>query len=74
MFFRMGLVKMNGVRQYWEHGTKYSPVCDVMSRNRFRTILTMLHFVDNLSVSSEEKKDKLWNLRLFLNSLRSNFL
>ena len=32
MFFHMGLVKMNGVRQFWEHGTRYSPVCDVMSR------------------------------------------
>ena len=56
MFFHMGLVKINGVRQYWEHGTRYSPVCDVMSCNGFRTILTMLHFVDNLSVSSKEKK------------------
>ena len=36
----------------------------------------MLHFVDNLSVSSEEKKKKLWKPRpfLILNSLRSNFL
>ena len=56
MLFHMGLVKKNGVRQYWEHGTRYSPVCNVISRNKFRTILTMLHFVDNLSGYSEEKK------------------
>ena len=74
MFFHMGLVRMSGVRQYWESATAYSPVCSAMSRNRFQLLLTMLHFVNNLLVSSEDKKDKLWKIRPWLARMRENCL
>lgn len=46
MFFHMGLVRMSGVRQYWESATAYSPVCDVMSRNRFQLLFKCNCFYD----------------------------
>ncbi|KAK6964472.1 piggyBac transposable element-derived protein 3 [Biomphalaria glabrata] len=46
MFLKMGLAKMPGVRCYWETDSRYAPVADVMSRNRFQMILSSLHFVE----------------------------
>ena len=60
MYLRMGLVQMAGTRMYWETDTRNSPVADVMSRNRFQSLLTTLHFMNNSTVSETEKRDKLW--------------
>ncbi|KAJ3609777.1 hypothetical protein NHX12_024287 [Muraenolepis orangiensis] len=71
MYLKMGLVQMSGgVRMYRETDTRYPPVSDVMSRNRFQSLLTSLHFVNNLTVSETEKTDKLWKLRPWLDSLQ----
>ena len=45
-----------------------------MPRNRFQSLLTSLHFVNNMTVSETEKKDKLWKLRLWLDSFREKCL
>ncbi|XP_051982265.1 piggyBac transposable element-derived protein 3-like [Xyrauchen texanus] len=74
MYFRMGLVQMSGVRQYWESEVRYGPVADVMSRNRFNLLLSVIHFVDNEMASEEVKKDRLWKLRPFLDSFRRQCL
>ncbi|KAJ3583832.1 hypothetical protein NHX12_015550 [Muraenolepis orangiensis] len=74
MYLKMGLVQMAGTRMYWETETRYSPVADVMPRNRFQSLLTSLHFVNNMTVSETEKKDKLWKLRLWLDSFREKCL
>ena len=74
MFLHMGLMKAASVRQYWECETSYPPVSDVMSRNRFQLLLTKLHFVNNLTVSDDDKKDKLWKIRPFLTEMRENCL
>lgn len=70
----MGLVQMSCVRAYWEMETKLPAVCDVMSRDRFLKLLTLIHFQDNFSVSDDAKKDKLWKLRPWLQNLREQFL
>ncbi|XP_059184818.1 piggyBac transposable element-derived protein 3-like [Centropristis striata] len=74
MSLRMGLVQMPGARMYWETDTRHPPVADVMPRNRFQLLLTTLHFVNNFTVSETEKRDKLWKLRPWLDSLRENCL
>lgn len=75
MYLKMGIVQMAGVRMYWEADTRYSPVSDVMSRNRFQSLLTSLHFVDNLTVSDmEQNSDKLWKLRPWLDAFRQRCL
>ncbi|KAL6462492.1 hypothetical protein MHYP_G00289140 [Metynnis hypsauchen] len=70
MYLRMGLVQMSGVCQYWESEVRYGPVADVMSRNRFNLLLSVIHFVDNETASEEVKKDRLWKVRPFLDSFR----
>ncbi|XP_062297798.1 piggyBac transposable element-derived protein 3-like [Scomber scombrus] len=74
MYLKMGLVQMAGTRMYWETEARYSPVADVMPRNRFQSLLKSLHFVNNMTVSETEKKDKLWKLRLWLDSFREKCL
>lgn len=74
MYLRMGLVQMSGVRQYWESEVRYGPVADVMSRNRFNLLLSVIHFVDNEMASEEVKKDRLRKLRPFLDSFRRKCL
>ena len=60
-YFLMGLVRMPSVRSYWENGMRCSDIADVMSRNKFETLLRHLHFVNNLGVTDETKKStKLW--------------
>ena len=74
-YFLMGLVRMPSVRSYWENGMRCSGIADVMSRNKFETLLRHLHFVNNLGVTDETKKStKLWKLKSWLSSLRENFL
>ncbi|ESO87926.1 hypothetical protein LOTGIDRAFT_176881, partial [Lottia gigantea] len=63
MYLRMGIVQMPGNRVYWERDTRYAPVADVMSRNRFQHILTILHFKNNLNASEVDKNDKIWKVR-----------
>ncbi|XP_035216569.1 piggyBac transposable element-derived protein 5-like [Stegodyphus dumicola] len=43
----IGLVRIPLIRGYWEEGTKYESIADVMSRNRFEKILRFLHIADN---------------------------
>ncbi|XP_040067151.1 piggyBac transposable element-derived protein 3-like [Ixodes scapularis] len=45
---------------------------DTMSRNRFLRLMKCLHVVNNLEVTEEEKKDKLWKLRPWILGLQRN--
>jgi len=75
IFLLMGIVRMPGVRYYWEHETRYSPVADIIARNRFQKLLTVFHFVDNFSMADEMKAgDRLWKLRPWLEAFRQNCL
>lgn len=57
MFFRMGLVDMHRIRAYWENGSRYEPVAQVMSRNRFESIVSHLHFSSNDAATDKTKQD-----------------
>lgn len=72
MYLRMGIVQMNNIRMYCETDIRYGPFADFMSRNRFQTLLSVTHFVNN--DTEDDKKDKLWKLRPFLNMLRDQCL
>lgn len=74
MYLRMGLSPMNGCRMYWEADTRNAAVADVMPRNRFQSLLTSLHLVDNWAMPEKDKKDKLWKLRPWLDLFREKCL
>ena len=73
LYFHMGLVKMQSVCSYWENETRYPPVADVMPRNRFQKIASMIHLQDNLEVTEEQKQDKAWKIRPWFDYLNLNF-
>ena len=50
VYFRMGLVKMSSIRSYWETYIAYDGFSSVF-RNRFLSILSNIHFVDNIGVT-----------------------
>ncbi|XP_051972794.1 piggyBac transposable element-derived protein 4-like [Xyrauchen texanus] len=56
MYLKMGLMQMPGVRMYWESDKRYTPVSDVMSCHRFQSLLTSLHFVNNLTMREHEER------------------
>ena len=70
----MGLVQMHNLRSYWESELAYEPNCSVLSRDRFLKLVSPLHFVDNNAITDEEKKDKVWKLRTWVDAMRQNFL
>ncbi|XP_036963569.1 piggyBac transposable element-derived protein 3-like [Acanthopagrus latus] len=74
MYMLMGLVQMPNVRAYWEMDTRYPKVADVMSWDRFQKLLTLLHFEDNLGVTEDAMKDKIWKVRPWLEKLRQQCL
>lgn len=74
VYLRMGLVQMPRVRVYWETDSRFPPIADAISRNRFEKIATMIHFINNMSVTDDQKKDKLWKVRPWIEQLRNRFL
>lgn len=74
MVLQMGVVQMPGVRVYWEAATRFAPVADIMSQNRFQLILRSLHFVDNEGIDAEAKNDKSWKVQLIIAMFRKQCL
>ena len=74
LFFHMGLVQMPAVGCYWETYIHYNPIADVMSRQRFQKLASYMHIANNLTVTEENKNDKVWKIRRWCDDLNSNFL
>ncbi|KAM7298741.1 piggyBac transposable element-derived protein 3-like [Ixodes scapularis] len=72
IYLMMGLVQMPSVRCYWENGTRFPVVADVMPRNRFEKLMRLIHFTDNHQATEDTKRDKAWKIRTWLNSLQEN--
>lgn len=70
-----GIIRMPTYRMYWANETRIPLIADVMSRNRFEKLRTMLHINDNFGMRERDdpKYDKLFKIRPFIDSLRKNF-
>ncbi|GFS11668.1 PiggyBac transposable element-derived protein 3 [Elysia marginata] len=74
LYLRMGLMKAHSVRAYWAADTRYPPVADVVSRNRFEILARHIHFCDNNSFTEEQMKaDKIWKVRSWVEGFRESF-
>lgn len=73
ILLQMGIVHMPSVRLYWSSECRYSPIADLMSRNRFQQILQYFHLVDNeKSVPlTDPTYDKLFKVRPVLTTLQT---
>ena len=68
----MGLIQCYAVRAFRDNDTRIAGIADHMARNRFQKLMSHVHFVNNLEVNEEEKTDKLWRLRPWLDSLQNS--
>lgn len=70
----MSVVKMPSYRMYWANETRFSPVADKLSRNRFDCLRTYFHVNDNANMTNAKDKnhDKLFKVRPFIDSVREN--
>lgn len=57
-YLMMRLVQMPSVRCYWENGTMFPVVADIMPRNRFEKPMRLLHFEENSIVSETQSKTR----------------
>ncbi|XP_040067986.1 piggyBac transposable element-derived protein 3-like [Ixodes scapularis] len=69
-----GVIKMPQFRMFWQGGTRYAPVADLMSRNRFEEIHRFLHMNNNMEQKPKgiEGHDKLFKVRPIIDALRQN--
>ena len=64
---KMGIVKLPSYKLYWSQELRYSPIADVMPRNRYQLLTSNLHFVNNDNVDAT---DKLAKIRPIIKAIR----
>lgn len=71
-----GIIKLPNYRMYWSEFTRFPPISDAMSRNRFDKIRANIHLNDNRQMKSrtDPNHDRLFKVRPFIEKLRQNFL
>lgn len=72
ILYRMGIVQISCVRDYWSEGMRYGHIADEMSRNRFEHIARKIHFVDNEGDST--KTPKSWKVDPLIDLVNQRFL
>ncbi|MCP4481884.1 MAG: hypothetical protein GY817_03580 [bacterium] len=73
MQMRMGVVKMPRYDNYWQAETRYGPIADVMSKNRYKKLRKFLHANDNsLKHHSDKKANKMFKVSPIWDKLREN--
>lgn len=73
ILIHMAIVRMPQYTMYWSNSTMYSPIADVLSRNRFQEIKKYFHVVVDATFD-EDNPDKLFKVRPFITRLRGNLL
>ena len=60
---KMGIITIPSYKLYWSRELRYSPVADVMARNRYHLLTSNLHFVNNDSIDPSDKLAKIRPIR-----------
>jgi len=71
-----GIVNMPSYRMYWPELTRFDPIADVMSRNRFDTMRNYFHISDNstMKAHNDPEYDRLFKVRTLVDSIKPSFL
>lgn len=69
-----GIFRVPSYRMYWSNETRFSPIADIMSRNRFDKLRSTIHISDNskMKLRDDENYDKLFKIRPFIDQLKIN--
>ena len=71
----MSFVQLPAYRMYWSKETRYPPVADVMSINRYKLLSEYLHASNNLEKDKPENVgNKLFKIQPVLDHVRQNCL
>lgn len=70
----MSLVNITNVRHYWCPTLGNDLVKETMTVNKFEKIRQTIHFNDNSLISMVPNRDKLYNIRPVIETLRKRFL
>lgn len=71
----MSIIKMPSYRMFWSDNTRFPPVFETMPRNRYDVLRTNFHISDNDLMLPRDNPlhDKLFKIRPFIESVRTNF-
>lgn len=69
-----GIVRVPSYKMYWQQSTRFAPIADTMSRNRFDKLRNFMHINDNSKMipTDNPNHDKLFKVRPFLESFLEN--
>ncbi|KAK3771928.1 hypothetical protein RRG08_053909 [Elysia crispata] len=65
----MGPMRAHCIRAHWGEKTRYPPIADWMTRNRFELLARCLHFTDN---HHPQANNRVWKIQPWLTSLQDN--
>ena len=69
----MSIVSLPAYYMYWAVDTKYSPIADIMSINRYKKMRQYIYCNDNSKRNSQENQEnKLYKIKPVLNMVREN--
>lgn len=69
----MSIIAFPVYRMYWANETRYNPIADIMSRNRYQQLRELIHVSDNLKKDESGNKDnKLYKIQPVLEHVRNN--
>ena len=74
---KMGVIGMPRSRMYWSEGFRIPSICNTFSRNRFESLLQILHFSDNNEIviaRNDPAYDRLAKIKPLLDKFREQCL
>ncbi|KAK3740579.1 hypothetical protein RRG08_003356 [Elysia crispata] len=69
----MGVIRLDSQRDYWAEETRIDQIASVIPRDRFESILSSIHFVNNME-KEKERTGKIWKISPWLDRLRTQCL
>ncbi|KAK3701965.1 hypothetical protein RRG08_017855 [Elysia crispata] len=73
IYLLMGVIRLDSQRDYWAEETRIDQIASVMPRDRFESILSSIHFVNNME-KEKERTGKIWKISPWLDRLRTQCL
>jgi hypothetical protein len=74
ILIHMGVIHMPEIKMYWASNTRYDPIANIMSRNRFYAIKSFFHIAFNQDLVDlhDNQYDKMFKVRQLLDHVLAN--
>jgi len=71
MHLVMGALKFPRIRMYWEYNTRINMIADTMNRNRFFSLRSHFHVINNMDIP-KNNNDKFIKVRPLFDRIKKN--